>query len=178
MDAKEAIRLQFMTQYAQKDFTDITVKGLCAAAPVARTTFYSYYNNTDDVRQEIEDDLIRGLLEISDMIAAGNYPDMDFSIFMDETEKYIKEHWSDIYAFLVRQPNLRFIRKWKDAIKMNFRRRYPEKQHLHNNDAIAEIVASSVISIYTYWMENPETTSVKEIKPLLHKLLDSLVNFL
>ena len=26
MDAKEAIRSQFMTQYAQKDFTDITVK--------------------------------------------------------------------------------------------------------------------------------------------------------
>ncbi len=92
MDAKEAIRSQFMTQYAQKDFTDITVKGLCAATPVARTTFYSYYNNTDDVRHDIEDDLIRGLLEISDQIAAGNYPDMDFSIFMDETEKYIKEH--------------------------------------------------------------------------------------
>ncbi len=91
MDAKEAIRLQFMTQYAQKDFTDITVKGLCAAAPVARTTFYSYYNNTDDVRQEIEDDLIRGLLEISDMIAAGNYPDMDFSIFL---QKCTEMPWS------------------------------------------------------------------------------------
>ncbi len=61
---------------------------------------------------------------------------------------------------------------------MNFRRRYPEKQQLNNYDAIAEIVASSVISIYTYWMENPDTTSVKEIKPLLHKLLDSLVSFL
>ena len=57
MDAKEAIRSQFMTQYAQKDFTDITVKGLCAATPVARTTFYSYYNNTDDVRQEIRNEI-------------------------------------------------------------------------------------------------------------------------
>ena len=178
MDAREAIRSQFMVQYMQKDFTDITVKGLCAAAPVARTTFYAYYSNTDDVRQEIEDDLIRGLVDISEKTAAGNYPDMDFSLFMDETEKYIKEHWSEIYAFLVRQPNFRFIRKWKDAMKMNFRSRYPEKRHLHNYEAVAEIVASSVISVYTYWMEKPDSASVKEIKPLLHKLLDSLVSFL
>lgn len=39
---------------AGKDDSSITVKGLCAAVPVARTTFYSYFNNTDDVRREIE----------------------------------------------------------------------------------------------------------------------------
>ena len=53
-----------MNQYTHRDFNDITVKGLCATVPVARTTFYSYYNNTDDVRQEIEDLLIRGLVEM------------------------------------------------------------------------------------------------------------------
>ncbi len=178
MDAREAIRSQFMQKYMHKDFTAITVKGLCAAAPVARTTFYAYYSNTDDVRQEIEVELIRGLVDVAERIAGGNYPEMDFSIFMDETEKYIKEHWPDIYAFLVRQPNLRFIRKWKDAIKKNFGRRYPEKQHLRNYDAVAEMVASSMISIYTYWMEHPDTSRSAEIKPLLHNLLDSLVSFL
>lgn len=178
MDAREAIRAQFMVQYMKKDFAAITVKGLCAGAPVARTTFYSYYRNTDEVRQEIEDDLIRGLLDISERIAASNYPDMDFFLFMDETETYIREHWSEIDAFLVRQPNLRFICKWKEAIKTNFRRRYPEKQQLNHAEAIAEIVASSVISAYTCWMENPQSTDVREIKPILHKLLDSLVSFL
>ena len=98
--------------------------------------------------------------------------------FMDETEMYIREHWSEIDAFLVRQPNLRFIRKWKEAIKANFCRRYPEKQQLNHAEAIAEIVASSVISAYTYWMEHPRSESVREIKPILHKLLDSLVSFL
>lgn len=178
MDAREAIRAQFMEQYMKKDFAAITVKGLCAAAPAARTTFYSYYRNTDEVRQEIEDDLIRGLLDISDRIAAGNFPDMDFSLFMDETERYIREHWSDIRAFLVCQPNLRFIRKWKEAIKANFRRRYPEKQCRNNAEAIAELVASSVISAYTCWLENPQSVDVREIKPILHKLLDSLVSAL
>ena len=77
MDTKEAIKVQFMNEYARKVFSDITVKGLCAATPVARTTFYSYYNNTDEVRCEIEDELINGLLEVSKEVSPGNYPDED-----------------------------------------------------------------------------------------------------
>lgn len=175
MDTKEAIKAQFMKEYAQKDFQVITVKALCAATPVARTTFYSYYDNTDDVRSEVEDDLIKGLLKVSEDVSFGNLPDMDFSRFMDEIEEYIKDNWTYIYAFLVRQPNLRFMWKWKDAIIMNFRKRYPQKQCISNYDAIVEIMASSVISAYTYWMEHPDTCGTKEIKPLLHKVLDSLV---
>ena len=88
-----------------------------------------YYNNTDDVRSEIEDELINGIVEVSKKVSTGNYPDMDFGILMDETEGYIKKNWSYIYAFLVRQPNLRFIQKWKEAIKENFSKRYPDKNH-------------------------------------------------
>ncbi len=176
MDTKEAIKVQFMNEYARKDFSDITVKGLCAATPVARTTFYSYYNNTDEVRCEIEDELINGLLEVSKEVSAGNYPDMDFDFFMDETEAYIKGNWTNIYVFLVRQPNMRFIRKWKDAIKQNFSRRYPDKNHAKNYDAILEIVASSMLSSYTFWMKHPDTCSTKDMKPLIQKVLDTLVS--
>lgn len=176
MDTREAIKARFMKEYARKDFSEITVKGLCAATPVARTTFYSYYNNTDDVMGEIEDELINGIVEVSKRVSAGNYPEMDFGIFMDETEAYIKENWSYIYAFLVRQPNLRFIRKWKDAIRRNFSKRYPDKNHAKNYDAIAEIVASSVLSSYMYWMEHPETSNIDDAKPLIKTVLDALVS--
>jgi hypothetical protein len=103
---------------------------------------------------------------------------MDFSRFMDEIERYIKEHWSDVYAFLVGQPNFRFMRKWKDAIKVNFSRRYPDKQQNRIFDEVSEILASSMLSAYTYWMEHPDATSTADIKPIIQKLLDSLVTFL
>ena len=167
-----------MKEYARKEFSLISVKGLCAATPVARTTFYSYYNNTDDVRREIEDEVLNGLGIVTDSISGGNLQDMDFSIYMDAVESYIKEHWTDIYAFLVKQPNLRFIRRWKDAIKLNFSRRYPDKRHIKNYEAIAEILASSMISAYSYWMEHPDTSSTAEMKLIIGKLLDSLVTWL
>ena len=108
----------------------------------------------------------------------GVLPDMDFSLFMDAVEAYIKEHWSDIHAFLVLQPNPRFIRKWKDAIKANFRKRYPDKQHAKNYDAVAEILASTMINGYAYWLEHPDAIGTSEMKSLIGKLLDSLVGFL
>ena len=178
MDAKEAIKTQFMKEYVKKDFAQISVKGLCAATPVARTTFYSYFNNIDDVRCAVEDDILQGLDAVTTSISEGNLPDMDFALFMDAVEDYIKAHWSFIHAFLVVQPNLRFIRRWKDAIKLNFRKRYPEKQLIKNYDAVAEIVASSMISSYSYWMEHPDAVCTKEIKPMLQQVLDALVKIL
>ena len=109
MDTKEAYKAQFMKEYDKKDIQGITVKALCAATPVARTTFYSYYDNTGDVRCEVENDLIRGLLKVSQDISSGNLTDMDFSRFMDEIEGYIKDNWTYIYALPSRTIGTAFL---------------------------------------------------------------------
>lgn len=61
MDTREAIRREFMRTYARERVDRITVKGLCASVPVARTTFYAHYRNVDDVLVEVEDGLLAGL---------------------------------------------------------------------------------------------------------------------
>ena len=65
MDAGEAIRLQFMAEYAHKDFTDITGKGLCAAA-VVRTAFWIDYGKIDAVFQKTEDEQTGSIRKNSD----------------------------------------------------------------------------------------------------------------
>ena len=72
MDTKEIIKAQFMEKYAKKEFSRITVKGLCAAAPVARTTFYAYFDNTNEVKAAVEEDLIGGLMEIAERESGGS----------------------------------------------------------------------------------------------------------
>ena len=54
MNAKDAIKKQFMKEYIRKNLQDITIKSLCAATPTSRTTFYAYFDNTDDVIREYE----------------------------------------------------------------------------------------------------------------------------
>ena len=53
VDTREAIRATFMRMYVCERLDCITVKGLCAATPVARTTFYAHYRNVDDVLAEV-----------------------------------------------------------------------------------------------------------------------------
>jgi hypothetical protein len=101
---------------------------------------------------------------------------MDFHVFLEELEKYIKENWTYIYAFLVTQPDLKFMRKWKDAIKSNFSKKYPDISGKGRFEVFAEIAASSVLSAYTYWMEHPDEMGLREFEPLITKLLDDLVH--
>lgn len=178
MDTKASIKNSFIKLYSQKDFLQISVSELCAMTPVARTTFYAYYDNIDSIRTEIEDELIGSLMEITDSVSQGNLSEMNFNAFLNETERYIKQHWSSFSAFLIQQPNIRFINKWKASIKHNFSRRYPEKVQIKNYDLIAEMVASAVIGAYSFWMTEPEKVSTEELKDMITNVLNAVVNTL
>jgi len=67
-----------------QDFSQITVKGLCAGTSVARTTFYSYFENTSDVLEAVEDDIVKGLKElpIKVCVCGGNLKKIDFHAFL------------------------------------------------------------------------------------------------
>lgn len=178
MDTREAIRAEFMRMYVREQLDRITVKGLCAAVPVARTTFYAHYRNVDDVLAEVEDDLLAGLIEITERVSGGDLPSMNFAVFLDETFTFIETRWPDFHALLVRQLDMRFITKWKDAIKANFARRYPQARTLPNWDLIAEMAASAVIGAYTYWMEHPEGARVEDAKKLVTRALEGVMSSL
>ncbi len=60
-DTKQAIHTAFISLYRKHSFNQISVKELCIQTPVARTTFYSYYNNLAELKDEIEDELIEGI---------------------------------------------------------------------------------------------------------------------
>ena len=150
MDTKIAIKAAFMKLYVSKEYSHISMSELCTATPVARTTFYSYYDNTDSVRAEIEDELIQGLMNIVVRNTHGTLSEADMIKILDEIELFIKEHWSIFHAFMITQPNLRFIGKWKSATKLNFKRRYPEKVTIKNYELIAEMVASAVNGAYAF----------------------------
>ena len=53
-NTKENIRRTLIRLSAVRPYPDITVKELCAAANINRTTFYSHYKNTREVLEDIE----------------------------------------------------------------------------------------------------------------------------
>ena len=72
MTTKDAIKKQFLEFYQKEEYAKISVKELCASTPVARTTFDAYYDNIDDVMREIENELINGIMQITDNSKSGS----------------------------------------------------------------------------------------------------------
>ena len=110
---KRAIQTTFIDLYRKKSYDQMNVKELCVQTPVARTTFYEYYDNLGTLKAEIEDELIGGILKIAKATAGGSFVEMNLNVFFAQTLDYIKSHWEENYAFLVAQPNLAYIAKWR-----------------------------------------------------------------
>jgi len=176
MDTKDNIKKEFMREYATTKFENITVKNICINTPVARTTFYSYYQNTDELKNEIEDDLIEGLVNVARELSGGNLSEMDFETFELNTMEYLRSNWDLFVAFMIKQPNLRFEDKWKNAIKKHFSQRYPGLKHTPNYGLITEVMASAVMGGYRYWMQNPNQMKDEEIIVLINNMLEHLVS--
>ncbi len=170
-DTKQAIHTAFFTLYRRHSFEQMTVKELCIQTPVARTTFYSYYNNLADLKDEIEDELIDGILEIAKHSIDDSPDKADMTSFFSKTLNYIKLHWDENYAFLIIQPNLSYITKWKSAIKYHLSLRFPDRESAANYGLIFEVIASAIISAYTYWMEHPDEVDIPKLTDISIQML-------
>ncbi len=170
-DTKQAIHTAFISLYRKRSFHQISVKELCIQVPVARTTFYSYYNNLAELKDEIEDELIGGILEIAKHSVTDSPDKADLTGFFSKTLYYIKQHWDENYAFLIAQPDFSYITKWKDAIKYHLTLRFPGRENMVNSGLIFEVIASAIIGAYTYWMEHPDEVDIPGLTDISIQML-------
>lgn len=158
-----AIKDVFIKIYRKKGMNGLTIKGLCQEVPVARTTFYSYYENLDDLLSEIEDEFVNGIKILAKTMSEGNIEKLDFSDFFDAVMEHIKNNWDTVEVLLVMHPDIRFMEKWKEAIKYHFKMRFPDKTKITNYNLIAEVIACSVLGAYAHWIKHPDEFDAKAL---------------
>lgn len=90
--------------------------------------------------------------------------------------EYIIQNRAWFQAFLVDQPNSRFVTRWRDAIKANFAQRYPQATTRPNWDLLAEMGASAAVGAYAYWMQHPENVDIHEVKGLVDRALTAVMD--
>lgn len=178
MDTKQAIQQEFIKLYSQKGYDNIAVKELCAQTPVARTTFYSYYQNLDELKSDIETTLLKGLTDITHDFQGKDLSLIDLHDFFKYTMYYIENNWNVMYAFLIQQPNLRFIDLWKMNIKKHFKIHYSQKRQNNNYELLSEMVASSAIQCYCYWMQHPKEVNNEKLFEMVHSTITSMTQTL
>lgn len=178
MNTKQAIQEEFIKMYSQEDYNNITIKELCRRTPAARTTFYSYYQNMDDLKTDIETDLLNKIHDITLQFEKIDLSYIELHEFLKYTLLLIKNNRTLFYAFLIAQPNIRFIKLWKEDIKKHFRSHYPQKRNCHNYELLAELISSSAIQCYCYWMQHPEEIDDERLIESVQAAIASIIHTL
>lgn len=175
MDTKQAIQKEFIKLYAEKDYNCLTIKELCMQIPIARTTFYTYYQNLDEVKADMEAYLLNGF---HDIIKGFNedIAFVDLHDFLRYSMAYIRNNWDFFYAFLIMQPNMRFIESWKESIKKHFLMHYPNTKNGVNHELILDMVASSAIQCYCYWMKHPNDVNDEKLFDMVQSIIYSMIH--
>ncbi len=168
------IRTAFMELYRELQPHEITVKMICGKANLARTSFYNYYSDVYDVLESIEDELISDLKEINRSFAFQNFHNCekgDFHYFFT-TLDYIKERQTWFRALLNKSKDGTFIYKWKKIIRHDFAQKYhQERITLENEALVLEMIASAVIGVYMYWVNNLHHVTKEDInREVLYRL--------
>lgn len=178
MNAKQAIQDEFIKMYSQKEYSKITIKELCCRTPVARTTFYAYYQNMDDLKTDIETHLLNKIHDITLQFETRDVSFIELHEFLKYTMLFIENNRNVIYAFLITQPNIRFITLWKEDIKKHVRLHYPQKENCHNYELLVELISSAAIQCYCYWLQHPEEIDGEKLFKLAQTTITSMIHAL
>lgn len=154
-----SLRAALVSLMLEKPFDRISVQELCATACVSRSTFYAYFENTDELLREVESIHVGAVSALNEDITDPGVVDMGF---YTKTLAYVEAHADDFRALLVTSPDARFREKWKDAIKTHLRARRASARKPALSKLALEAAAASVISAYVYLLANPGTVSSGE----------------
>lgn len=173
-EAQQALQKALVSLNQHKEIHDISVKDLCSQAHVARSTFYSYYDNVMQLKEQIEDNLVYQLIQLNDALSdTVTGCEAEFPFFQD-TCQFIERNKQVFYAFLIANPNIQFIRKWQTGIKYHFWNCCFYGRNIKNENLILEIISSQAITAFIYWLKNPYDVDMSSLNLLIMKTLQLL----
>lgn len=170
------IRSAFEELICEKEFDSITVKELADRAMINKKTFYQYYNNLDELLNELKADFSSSYLK---QIANYRIPeDMDkinrafFTFSAGAGEVYDRITCSGSYGVIQ-----------KDLMEQTMNDRWHESRWFQTFDEytqriILQFVQISTIGIYRQWVTDGRKMSLEELIQLSYKLIYQGLNSL
>lgn len=106
-DAQKSLWDGLVSLWKRYSIYQVSIKQLCQESHVARSTFYVYYQNIEDIVEEIENYHIYNILELNKEIMENRNALEEPYAFYQSTMNYIDQNKQVFYAFLISNPNMR-----------------------------------------------------------------------
>lgn len=161
---KKSIREALIIILKEKNRHQITVKELAEMADINRKTFYSHYDNIDDIFSSIEDEIIEKLLILLDEFDFFDL-DLDINSLLKSLNQIINENF-DLYDSLIKSDSQDMLSfKAKQSLKSKFNDIYALKYNI-NKDLLSfytEYVISGILAMYFEWFRSDKTIKLEVV---------------
>ncbi|MCI8459331.1 MAG: TetR family transcriptional regulator [Clostridia bacterium] len=170
---KRAIRNAFVKLLSEKDFNEITVKDIADTADIDRKTLYNHYSGIYEIRDELENDLVK-LLEqaVRELDFEKNIqnPQHIFEILTDilNTDLELYENLMKLNA------RSHIVRKMEAMLKANVRKAMEAAASLTDNpflDLCADFVTAGMLSVYQNWFNSDRRRPLSEVSKEVGRLV-------
>ncbi|MGN8644540.1 TetR/AcrR family transcriptional regulator [Gracilibacillus sp. HCP3S3_G5_1] len=150
----------------EKTFSSITVKEVCLRADINRSTFYTHFNDVQDLLDSIEEEIIE---EMNKSLQALKFAKEEESIKMTEKLlEYVRERKEIFEALLENNTGTSFEKRMMDIAKLCVMDNTPI-----TNTEVASYLSTFIISgsvhVIKDWLFNDHKQSPKEMAELINQ---------
>ena len=155
----------------KKDIENITVNELVTKADIAKSTFYSHYDDIYDLVQELQDEIISNLnVIISDL----NLESASFEKAFDLVLKYLKENEEMFSKVIMASTPVFFIEKLKHILVKQVFNRVSYgilKENINIRDAQIRFFANGAVDLVVDYFKGRLNITLDELKILVSNLV-------
>jgi AcrR family transcriptional regulator len=181
---KKALQNSMIELMKRRSCLVITVKDICDAADVGRSTFYAHYQSQYDLLKEIEDHAFAGAVEVMEKHGLGEHTEpstQDLRAGFQELLKYIASNRDSIQVLLSENGDARFQRKFfmSTIERLRFIRKRvgdksPDEQELKYMSLFA---VGGTIALIQEWLKSGIDTPIPVMAAMFVKLTkEGIVN--
>lgn len=180
--SQRILRQSFLNLLNQKNFNQITVTEIISKADLGRSTFYAHYEDKYQLLEEIENELIGGLVDL--MIDLRNKGGSSFELFLKsglcptyvEYFKYIRKYSFEFKTLLDYKSETFFSEKLTAKIAatrnetVQIWMKQSENPHYSNralNDYRDSVLSSCYVSMFTTWLRRDMDFNEEQMGTLL-----------
>jgi len=159
-----------MTLLKTKQLSAITVKEICGRADVNRSTFYAHYQDSFDLMEQIEEEIITDLISYLNQY---NFAEEEESLQMTEKLlEYIASRYDTCQTLLNENNEPTFERRIMDVVQQFLMKNWLD-QHGIDTD-ISEYAGTFLIGggiyVIKHWLENNMDQPVEQIARLINSI--------
>ena len=179
LKTKRAIRKAFISLLLAKDYNKITIKDIATVADVDRKTVYNYYSGIYEIREELENDIIKSLDEITSEQLSDDFYAQTLKFF--KSFNNVVEQNADLFGYLFKvNSQTRMLQKFtyfiRDKITALLLESSMSRYGQEKLQMIASFFSAGSIIVYQTWFLGGKTVSLEVLSEDLTNLVMNGIN--